>query len=45
MRYGRHLMRLTLEDTLSFTLPLELPKHGGGLFVWDWMNMDDEYDC
>ena len=30
-----------LEDTLSFTLPLELPKYGGGLFVWDWMNMDD----
>ena len=31
-----------LEEPFSFTLPLELPTHGGGLFVWDWMNMDKE---
>jgi hypothetical protein len=29
-----------LEDPLSFTLALELPKTGGGLFLWDWMEMD-----
>ena len=31
-----------LEDTLSFTLPVELPRTGGGLFVWDWMAMDEQ---
>ena len=25
-----------LENTLSFTLPVELPKNGGGLWLWNW---------
>ncbi len=31
------------EETLSFTLPVELPKNGGGLWLWDWVNMDEEW--
>ena len=34
--------QVDLEDTLSFTLPVELPRTGGGLFVWDWMAMDEQ---
>lgn len=30
------------EEPLSFTLPLELPSNGGGLFIWDWKNMSEE---
>jgi|TARA_S200000501_G_C20697062_1_gene687828 hypothetical protein len=33
------------EDPLSFTLPIELPKNGGGLWLWNWLNLpSDEID-
>ena len=32
-----------LEEPLSFTLPIELPENGGGLWVWDWLSLDDDW--
>ena len=26
---------MDLKNTLSFTIPVKLPKHGGGLYTWE----------
>ncbi len=31
-----------LEETFSFTLPVELPKNGGGLWIWGIRDMNDD---
>ena len=40
--YWNTYNEVDLEDQLSFTLPIELPTHGGGLWLWDWLKLDQE---
>ena len=40
MSYWNQYDVVDLEETLSFTLPVELPKNGGGLWLWDWLELD-----
>jgi len=42
MSYWSRYNNVDLEDTLSFTLPVELPENGGGLWLWDWLELDTE---
>ena len=42
MDYWATHKEFDLEDQLSFTLPIELPTHGGGLWLWDWLELDTE---
>ena len=41
--YWKTFKEYDLENTLNFTLALEMPKHGGGLYIWDWVEMDEEF--
>jgi len=38
--YWKNFKEVDLKNTLSFTVPIQLPTHGGGLYTWD-----DEVDA
>jgi len=38
--YWEIFEKVDLENVLSFTLPIELPKTGGGLWLWDGLGTD-----
>ena len=40
--YWNRFKEVDLENVLSFTLAIKLPKHGGGLYIWDWAEFDQE---
>ena len=40
--YWDRYEKVDLENTLSFTMSIKLPKHGGGLYIWDWAEFDQE---
>ena len=41
--YWKTFKEYDLENTLNFTLALEMPKYGGGLYIWDWVDMDQDF--
>ena len=34
IEYWKTFKEVDFENTLSFTIPIKLPKHGGGLYTW-----------
>ena len=40
--YWSQFKHVDLQNTLSFTMAIKLPKHGGGLYIWDWAEFDQE---
>ena len=40
--YWSQFKHVDLQNTLSFTMSIKLPTHGGGLYIWDWAEFDQE---
>ena len=40
--YWKCFEEVDFANPLSFTLAIRLPEHGGGLFIWDHVDFDDE---
>ncbi len=39
--YWEQFDKVDLENAFSFTLPVELPKYGGGLWLWNWREVPE----
>mgnify|MGYP005728241785 CR=1 FL=1 len=42
MSYWNTFKEVDLKDVLSFTMAIRLPSNGGGLYIWDWADFDQE---
>lgn len=40
--YWKCFEEVDFTNPLSFTMAVTLPRNGGGLFIWDWANFDQE---
>ena len=40
--YWKTYEEVDFANPLSFTMAIKLPKTGGGLFIWDWMNFEGD---
>ncbi len=40
--YWDQFNEVDLTNVLSFTMAIKLPTHGGGLYIWDWAEFDQE---
>ena len=42
LSHWKQFKEVDLSQVLSFTLTIKLPTHGGGLYIWDWADFDQE---